>query len=123
MTSLNGAPLSGGMGLSFINHASMTWGLESNVIERFTSAGVPKERISFVRDTYTFNYPGPPSGLVGEFKNYYGPTMNAFDAAQKNGRAADLQRELEALFKEQNKSTRKDATSIPATFLRVAVAL
>jgi len=100
----------------------VTWGLESNVIERFTSAGVPKERISFARDTYTFNYAGAPSELVSEFKNYYGPTMNAFDAAKKNGRDADLQRELVALFDEQNKSPRKDATSIPATFLRVTVA-
>jgi SAM-dependent methyltransferase len=100
----------------------MTWGVESNVIERFAGAGVPKESISFVRDTYTFNYPGAPSELVGEFKNYYGPTMNAFDAAQKNGREADLQRELEALFDKENKSPRKDATSIPATFLRVTVA-
>ena len=100
----------------------MTWGLEGNVIERFTGAGVPKEKISFARDTYTFNFPGAPSELVGEFKNYYGPTMNAFDAAEKNGRAADLQRELEALFEAQNKSPSKDATSIPATFLRVTVA-
>jgi SAM-dependent methyltransferase len=99
----------------------MTWGLESNVIERFSGAGVPKEKISFVRDTYTFNFPGAPSEFVGEFRNYYGPTMNAFDAAEKNGRAADLQRELEALFDAQNKSPSKGATSIPATFLRVTV--
>src|SRR5258706_13700676 len=97
----------------------MTWGLESNVIERFTGAGVPKDKISFVRDTYTFNFAGSPSEFVGEFRTYYGPTMNAFDAAGKNGRAADLQRELEALFEAQNKSPSKDATSIPATFLRV----
>ena len=49
--------------------------------------------------------------------------MNAFDAAEKNGRAADLQKELEELFNRQNHSPRKDATSIPATFLRVSVAL
>src|SRR5881392_127339 len=101
----------------------VTWGIESNVIERFASAGVPSEKISFVRDTFTFNFPGPPSGLVDEFKKYYGPTMNAFEAAEKNGRAADLQRELEELFASQNKSSSKDATSIPATFLRVTVAL
>ncbi len=100
----------------------MTWGLESNVIERFTGAGVSKEKISFVRDTYTFNFAGSPSEFVGEFRTYYGPTMNAFDAAEKNGRAADLQRELEALFEAQNKSPSKDATSIPATFLCVTVA-
>jgi ubiquinone/menaquinone biosynthesis C-methylase UbiE len=99
----------------------MTWGLESNVIERFGSAGIPKDKISFVRDTYYFNYPDTPSDFVAAFRRYYGPTMNAFDAAEQNGRAADLQRELEALFNSQNKSPRKDATSIPATFLRVTV--
>jgi hypothetical protein len=99
----------------------MTWGIENNVIERFAGAGVPAEKISFARDTFTFNFPGTPSALLDEFRKYYGPTMNAFEAAEKNGRAADLQKELEELFNSQNKS--KDATSIPATFLRVTVAL
>ena len=101
----------------------MTWGIESHVIERFTGAGVPKEKISFARDTFTFSFSGAPSEFVTEFRTYYGPTMNAFDAAAKNGRAADLQKELEALFESQNNSPRKEATSIPATFLRVTVAL
>jgi len=99
----------------------MTWGVESNVTERFGSAGVPKEKISFVRDTYTFNYPSTPSSLVSAFRKYYGPTMNAFEAAEKNGRAADLQNDLENLFNSHNKSPNNDATSIPATFLRVTV--
>ena len=101
----------------------MTWGIESSVIERFAGAGVSSKKISFVRDTFTFNFPGAPSVLVDEFREYYGPTMNAFDTAEKNGRAAELQKELEDLFHSQNKSPRKDATSIPATFLRVTVAL
>ena len=101
----------------------MTWGLESSVIERFGGAGVSPEKISFVRDTYTFNFRSAPSELVAAFRNYYGPTMNAFEAAEKSGRAADLQRDLEVLFNSQNQSPRKDATSIPATFLRVTVAL
>src|SRR3989454_11310474 len=101
----------------------MTWGIENNVIERFAGAGVPKEKISFARDTYTFNYPSTPSELVDVFRRYYGPTMNAFEAAEKNGRTADLQKELEVLFNSQNKSASKDATSIPAIFLRVTVAL
>jgi SAM-dependent methyltransferase len=101
----------------------MSWGIESHVIERFAGAGVEAEKISFERDTFTFNFPRPPSALVDEFRKYYGPTMNAFEAAEKNGRAADLQKELEDLFNSQNKSPRKDATSIPATFLRVTVAL
>jgi ubiquinone/menaquinone biosynthesis C-methylase UbiE len=99
----------------------MTWGVENNVIERFAGAGVPKEKVSFVRDTYTFNFPGTPSAFVDTFRKYYGPTMNAFEAAEKNGRAGDLQKELEALFTSQNKSAGKDVTSIPATFLRVTV--
>jgi ubiquinone/menaquinone biosynthesis C-methylase UbiE len=101
----------------------MTWGIESHVIERFGRAGVVAEKISFARDTFTFNFTGAPSALVDEFRRYYGPTMNAFEAAEKNGRAADLQKELENLFNTQNKSPRKDATSIPATFLRVTVAV
>ena len=101
----------------------MTWGIEANVIERFGSAGVPKENVSFDRDTYKFNFRGAPSGLVDEFQHYYGPTMNAFEAAEKNGGAAKLRNDLDALFESQNTSARKDATSIPATFLRVTVAV
>ena len=99
----------------------MTWGIEANVIERFASAGVPQDNVSFVRDTYKFNFPGAPSEFVDAFRRYYGPTMNAFEAAEKNGRADDLRKELEALFESQNTSANKDATSIPATFLRVTV--
>jgi SAM-dependent methyltransferase len=101
----------------------MTWGVEEDVIERFVGAGVPAEKISFKRDTYTFTFPGTPAELVGLFRTYYGPTMNAFEAAAANGREADLQAELEALFNAQNASPSDDATSIPATFLRVTVAV
>jgi len=99
----------------------MTWGIENNVIERFGAAGIPKEKISFARDTFTFNFPGTPSEYVDEFRNYYGPTMNAFEAAEKNGKAAELQKELEELFTRQNRGD--SGTSIPATFLRVTVAV
>ena len=101
----------------------MMWGIEDNVIERFAGAGVPKEKISFARDTYTFKSPSAPSELVGRFRNYYGPTMNAIEAAEKKGRAGELHKELDVLFDSQNKSSSKEATSIPATFLRVTVAL
>jgi ubiquinone/menaquinone biosynthesis C-methylase UbiE len=99
----------------------MTWGIEANVIERFAAAGVPREQISFARDTYTFNTPVAPSEFLTAFRKYYGPTMNAFEAAEKSGRAADLQKQLEALFNSQSKNSNKGATSIPATFLRVTV--
>lgn len=99
----------------------MTWGVESQVIERFTGAGIAREQIHFSRETFTFNFSGAPAGLVDEFRNYYGPTMNAFDAAEKSGRANDLQNELEILFTGQNKSQRKDTTSISAAYLQVRV--
>jgi ubiquinone/menaquinone biosynthesis C-methylase UbiE len=99
----------------------MLWGVESNVIERFGSAGVAKENISFSKDTFTFNASYSPAELVDKFKNYYGPTMNAFEAAEKNGKATDLQNELKALFNSQNKSTTENIVSIPASYLRVTV--
>ena len=63
----------------------LTWGVEANVVERFTGAGVPEDRISFARDTYNFIYPAPPSELLAAFRTYYGPTMNAFEAAEGRG--------------------------------------
>jgi SAM-dependent methyltransferase len=98
----------------------MTWGVESDVVERFAAAGIPANRISFVRDVFTFRFSGSPSQFVSEFRNYYGPTMNAFEAAEKTGRAGNLQGELEELFQSQNTSAK--GTTIPATFLRVEVA-
>jgi len=97
----------------------MTWGVEDTVVERFTGAGVARERISSHRDTFTFRSSGTPTELLADFRSYYGPTMNAFEAAAADGREADLHAELEALFNEQN--TSEDATAIPATFLRVTV--
>src|ERR1700722_19022109 len=97
------------------------WGVEDEVIERFAAAGVPMARISFERATYRFTYGGTPSELLGQFRTYYGPTMNAFEAATANGLRIELQNELEALFDTQNDSPRSDVTSIPATFLLVTV--
>jgi ubiquinone/menaquinone biosynthesis C-methylase UbiE len=101
----------------------MLWGVESNVIERFEAAGVPKENISFSRETFTFEAPYSPKEFVSRFRNYYGPTMNAFEAAEKNGKASQLQNELEELFNSQNKAGNESTTSIPATFLRVTVSV
>ena len=97
----------------------MKWGIEGDVVERFGAAGIPASRISFVRDTFVFDYPGSPAAFVDEFRKYYGPTMNAFEAAEKSWRAAELKKELEELFTKQNTSS--NGTSIPATFLRVTV--
>ena len=99
----------------------MLWGVEEQVIQRFTAAGVEKEDISFEKATFTFRSPNPPAEFLERFRKYYGPTMNAFEAAEKNGKAADLQNELEALFNSQNQSGSKATTSIPATFLKVTI--
>ena len=101
----------------------MLWGVEDHVIERFEKAGVPRERITFEKDTFTFRAAFSPSEFLERFKNYYGPTMNAFEAAEKNGKSPALQQELEKLFNSQNQSGPGNSTSIPATYLRVTVAL
>jgi SAM-dependent methyltransferase len=99
----------------------MMWGVEENVTERFAAADIPADKISFEKATYTFNRPGPPAELVAEFRTYYGPTMNAFEAAKARGREAELQHQLESLFTEQNQTGNEAPTSIPATYLRVTV--
>jgi SAM-dependent methyltransferase len=99
----------------------MTWGVEENVTERFTQAGVPADQVSFARETYTFEYPAAPTELLAVFRTYYGPTMNAFAAAEANGRTDGLQQELAALFTSQNASQNPGTTSIPATYLQVTV--
>jgi len=101
----------------------MTWGVESHVRERFAAAGVAADAVSFAHETFTFDFDGTPEQFVDAFRRYYGPTMNAFDAAEKNGRADSLQRELEALFRAQNQSGSAGRTRIPATFLRVTLAI
>jgi ubiquinone/menaquinone biosynthesis C-methylase UbiE len=99
----------------------MLWGVESNVTERFESAGISKGKISFQRDSYVFTGSFSPVEFLTTFRNYYGPTMNAFETAEKNGKNDDLQKELEALFISQNKSTLENSTDITVTFLRVTV--
>jgi ubiquinone/menaquinone biosynthesis C-methylase UbiE len=101
----------------------MTWGVESHIIERFGQAGVPKESISMVRDTYYFPSPDKsPTQFIDLFETFYGPTMNAVEAARKNGKAEELHTQLVELANSHNKS--KDAgTFIPATFMRVSVSI
>ena len=99
----------------------MTWGIESHVAERFTAAGIPKENIEFLKDTFVFNSEEPPANLVGKFRDFYGPTMNAFEAADKSGRAPDLEAELIKLFEAQNTNQNPTKTSVKATFLRVTM--
>ena len=98
----------------------MTWGVDTHIIERFGQAGIPKEKISMIKYTYYFIAPDKsPAQVIDSFRRFYGPTMNAFEAAQKNGKEEELHSQLLELAQAQNRST--SGTSIPATFLRVTV--
>ena len=101
----------------------MTWGVDAHVIERFGRAGVPQEKISLVKDTFYFRLPDEsPAGFIDIFRRFYGPTMNAFEAAEKDGRAHELRGQLVELVQAQNQS-KNGGTSIPAAFLRITVSV
>jgi SAM-dependent methyltransferase len=97
----------------------MTWGDEEQVRKRFVAAGIKPQAIEFDRATWMFRQPGPPSDLLATFRSYYGPTMNAYAAAEQDGRADQLHGELLALFEAQNSGGA--STAIPATYLKVTV--
>jgi hypothetical protein len=97
--------------------------VDSHITERFGNAGVPKERISTTRDTFHFiSHDRSPAQIVESFRRFYGPTMNAYEAAEKNGEVEDLHGQLVALAKAHNKSS-NGGTQIPATFLKVTINL
>jgi ubiquinone/menaquinone biosynthesis C-methylase UbiE len=98
----------------------VTWGMEENVRERFAAAGVAWEAVGFERRTWLFRHPGPPAEFLDLFRRYYGPTMNAFDAATRDGRDEALYGELADLFAAQNRAG-PNRTEIPATYLEVTV--
>jgi SAM-dependent methyltransferase len=99
------------------------WGVEENVVERFGAAGIPADQIVCEPDTYLFTFDGTPSEYLDEFRQYYGPTMNAYAAAAASGREDELHAELDALVNEKNTGSSDDVTVIPAVFLRVAVSV
>jgi ubiquinone/menaquinone biosynthesis C-methylase UbiE len=99
----------------------MMWGVEANIIERFGEAGIPSDSIAFDRKTFTFDFATTPENSVGLFRDYYGPTMNAYDAAARDGKAEDLERELVELFTTHNRSGLNDRTIVDATFLQVSI--
>ena len=99
----------------------MTWGIEENVLERFGAAGIPAENISCERTLFVFESPRTPSEYLADFRDYYGPTMNAYAAAAADGREAELHSELEALVDEHNTEESDERTRIEAAYLRVTV--
>jgi SAM-dependent methyltransferase len=101
----------------------MTWGIEENVVERFGAAGIPAENITCERTIFLFETPRTPSEYLADFRDYYGPTMNAYAAAAADGREAELHAELEALVNEHNTAESGAGTRIEAAYLRVTVAV
>jgi SAM-dependent methyltransferase len=99
----------------------MTWGIEKNVLERFGAAGIPAENIACERTLFLFETPKTPSGYLADFRDYYGPTMNAYAAAAVDGREAELHAELEELVNEHNTAESGEGTRIEAAYLRVTV--
>lgn len=98
----------------------VTWGVDANVFDRFGAAGIAPENVQCDRATYVFRNTGPPMELLDAFRLFYGPTMNAFAAAEANGKSMQLLDELKTLFSEQNRGEQGN-TEIPATFLKVTV--
>ena len=99
----------------------MTWGVEANVMERFAAVGIPEDQITCEKEKFTFLFSGSPSAFVNEFRNFSGQSMNAFEAAEKNGKSDELQAKLEELFASQNSSGNPDTSKIEANFLKVTV--
>jgi hypothetical protein len=103
--------------------SSMLWGVESHIVERFGQAGIPRKNISMAKDTFSFASPDKsPAEIIELFRHFYGPTMNAFDAAEASGTTEDLHRQLVELANQQNTAS-DSSTSIPATYMRVTVRL
>jgi SAM-dependent methyltransferase len=97
----------------------MLWGNEAEVRSRFVAAGIDGDDVKFERRAWWFATADGPLSLLATFRDYYGPTMNAFAAAKANGLAIELERELADLFIEANQGG--ESTLIPATFLQVTV--
>ncbi|WP_100729256.1 class I SAM-dependent methyltransferase, partial [Leptospira haakeii] len=95
----------------------MTWGMKAYIMDYFAKAGVKAEKISLLKDTYSFISPDKtPEDLIESLRKYYGPTMNAFESAEKNGKVDMLRAQLIELANSQNRSV-DTGISIPATFL------
>lgn len=99
----------------------MLWGSTPHILERFGAAGIADEAIRWERDSYVFDFKGSPAEFVDVFRQYYGPTIRAFESAASQGRADELRGDLVRLFESQNQSQYPNTTLVPATFLKVTV--
>lgn len=89
------------------------WGTEERLRELF---GDEVSSLQAMRRSYIFRYPSAQY-YVGYFRDYYGPTLKAFETLDAEGRDA-LERDLEELLESWNISD--DGTLIvPSEYLEV----
>jgi SAM-dependent methyltransferase len=101
----------------------MTWGVDTHVIDRFARAGVPREQITLAREIWAFASPDKsPADFIDTLRRFYGPTMNAYEAAELSGTVEQLHRQLLELAAAHDAAD-GHGLSIDATYLRVTVRL
>lgn len=99
----------------------MLWGIEEEVVKRFGIAGIPADQITTNPDIFEFtSATHGPDDWVSMMRDYYGPTMNAYDAARASGNEAELHRQLAELTHSHNHAV-GNGTRVRATYLRVTV--
>ena len=99
----------------------MLWGVEEHIVARFEKAGAARGNISMERDTFSFvSKNTAPEGMIETFRDWYGPTMNAYAAAKDKGLTDELHAKLVALANSEN-TAGPGGTAINATFMRVTV--
>ena len=93
----------------------MDWGNESIVRSRL-AAGFSGVRLT--RRIARMRYPFPPAETVEFFRQYYGPTQQAFASLAPSAQAA-LRRDLVELQTAHNIATAPNATEVAAEYLEV----
>jgi SAM-dependent methyltransferase len=92
----------------------LLWGDEGCVRERF---GGEVAELRLARRTTSFRLPTTPEQTVDYFRAWYGPTLRAFSALDRDGQAA-LRRDLARLWSENNRAT-DGTTDVDSEYLEV----
>ncbi len=92
----------------------LLWGDEDTVSERLSN-GIAN--LQLTRQTIDFVFPFGPADVVEHFRQFYGPTLKAFESLDAVTRPA-LRAELEELWANNNTAT-DDTTFVSAEYLEV----
>jgi ubiquinone/menaquinone biosynthesis C-methylase UbiE len=95
--------------------APALWGHEDTVRERL---GAGTSTLTLRRQHFRFDFPFGPQGAVDYFRQFYGPTVKAFEQLGADDRQA-LEAELVDHWTSHNRSTRTDRTVVDAEYLHV----